>query len=221
MKLRHSIFGIVVSLLFLFTPSLEAQDGLLGALSREMALPHGVTGFEQRVAAADFDNDQRPDGALLLPTGFSNGKRSFRIELHFTAGDDSVISFASAERSLSISTLDVNRDGAPDIVVEKASTRERLQVYLNDGQGAFHRAPLEDFDTPDPLAPRWQAHAELDSNSVYLTFTRSSETAGPQRAVSADLSDTGDSHLRPAALRVQSNARSRAASRAPPSAPAL
>jgi hypothetical protein len=216
MKLRHSIFGIVVFLLVLFVPSLRAQDGLMGALSRESAMTHARIGFEQQLAAADFDNDQMPDGALLLPEGFSGGKRSFRIELHFTSGNNDAITFTTAERGLSISALDVNRDGAPDIVIEKAFTHQRLQVYLNDGHGAFHQARLEDFDAPDPSGPQWRSWITLPSQTAYLPATRGSEPAGLQKALTIDLDDTFDGDLSLDTPRVQSSASATSPSRAPP-----
>jgi hypothetical protein len=221
MKLRFSIYGIVALVLLMFVPALRAQDGLLGALAREAAMTHAPLGFEQPLAAADFDNDQRPDGALLLPAGFSDGQRSFRIELHITSGNDDVITFTSAERSLSISALDVNRDGAPDLVVEKAFTHERLQVYLNDGHGAFHKARVEDFALPDPSAPQWQSRTAQFSQNVYLPTTRGSEPAGLQKAFTLALDDTRDRDLWRDVPRVQSAATAESPSRAPPSVPAL
>jgi hypothetical protein len=221
MKPRYSIYGIVVTLLLMFVPALRAQDGLLGALSREAAMTHAPIGFEQPLAAADFDNDQRADGALLLPAGFSDGEQSFRIELHVTAGNDDVITFTTTERSLSITALDVNRDGAPDLVIEKAFTHERLQVYLNDGHGAFHKARLEDFALPDPSAPQWQSRTALFSPNVYLPTTRGSESAGLQKAFHFDRYDTQNRNSWLDVPRVQAAASAESPSRAPPSVPTL
>ncbi len=221
MKLRPSIYGIVVTMLLMFVPALRAQDGLPGALAREAAMTRVPLGFEEPLAAADFDNDKRPDGALLLPGEFSDGQRSFRIELHVTAGNNDVITFTTAEGGLSISALDVNRDGAPDIVIEKAFTHERLQVYLNDGHGAFHKARLEDFALPDPSAPQWQSHTALFSQNVYLPRTRGSEPTSLQKAVHLDLDDTQGRDLRLDVPRVQSSASAESPSRAPPSVPTL
>src|SRR5262249_16438114 len=109
-----------------------------------------------QLAAADFDSDKKPDGALLLEAGLLNGERAFRIEIHLTAGSDSAITFSSQEARLAISALDLKRDGAPDIVIEKAFTHERLQVYLNDGHGSFIKARTEDYPASDPALPAWR-----------------------------------------------------------------
>jgi hypothetical protein len=142
---------ITLYLLALFVPALKAQDGLLGALAQKTDLAHRLN-FNQQLAAADFDNDQKPDGAVLLPGGLLDGERLFRIELHVTSGTNGVILFSAAEQNLSISALDVNHDGSPDIVIAK-TTGERLQVYLNDGHGAFHKARSELDTYRDPFAP--------------------------------------------------------------------
>jgi hypothetical protein len=220
MKLRHSFFAIV-SLLLMLVPALQAQDGLLGALSREAAITHAQSSFEQPLAAADFDNDQMPDGALLLPNGFSDGKPAFRIELHISSGNGGVITFSTAERGVSISALDVNRDGAPDIVVEEAFTHQRLEVYLNDGHGAFHKARLEDFVAPDPSAPQWQSSTTLLAPAVYLPATSGSEPARLQKACTIHQDDTRDRDFSLDAPRVQSPASAASPSRAPPSLLAL
>ena len=217
MKFRPAIFGIVVSILLLLAASLSAQDGLRGALSRQDAVSNGLHGFEQHLAAADFDNDQLPDGALLLPTGFSEGERSFRVELHITSGLDGSITFSTAERALAISAFDVNRDGAPDIVIEKAFTHQRIQVYLNDGHGAFHKARLEDFLAPDPSAPKWQPSTTQFSPSVCLPATRGSEPAGLQKNCALYLSDKRDRGFSLDAARVQSPCSAASPSRGPPS----
>src|SRR5579872_7222300 len=126
MKLRYPICGILLCLVSLCVPALQAQDGLRGALSRGAKSGQAFAGRPAQIAAADFDDDQAPDGAILLETGSLNGQRSFRVEVHATAAANSAITFSSEENGLAISALDVNQDGAPDIVIEKAFTHQRL-----------------------------------------------------------------------------------------------
>lgn len=144
MKLPRWLCAIV-SLVFL-TPTIWAQDGLRGALIRfESPAQLGHDTFSQQIVAADFDNDQQPDGAVLLDAGQTDGLRSFRLEVHLTAGTNTGFTFSSAESALSISTLDVNADGIPDIVVQQTFTHERLQVWLNDGHGSFRKVNSQDY----------------------------------------------------------------------------
>jgi hypothetical protein len=154
MKRCYSIIGILFSLFVLCLPAAWAQDGLDGALSRSGASPRPSLGSGEQLVAADFDSDDRPDAAILLKHGLSNGKTCFYIELHVTAGTNHGITFSSTESSLTISAIDVNRDGAPDIVIEKEFTHERLQIFLNDGHGDFHKVRSEDDSLPDPSAPQ-------------------------------------------------------------------
>ena len=98
MNLRHSNVGIALLLAFLCTPVLKAQDGLRGALSRVAQTAHAVAELSTQIAAADFDNDQKPDGAILVETGLLNGERAFRIELHVTGSNNDAITFSSENK---------------------------------------------------------------------------------------------------------------------------
>ena len=76
--------------------ALHAQDGLEGTLAREsLSQPlrtNAVSLVEKRLAAADFDNDHEPDGAILLDSDSLPSRNSFRIELHLSASDNTVVS---------------------------------------------------------------------------------------------------------------------------------
>ncbi|MGA8741997.1 MAG: VCBS repeat-containing protein [Terracidiphilus sp.] len=106
----------------------------------------------QKFVAADFDNDQRPDGAVLLDAGQLEGRELFRIRLYIAASQDRELTFQSNEKALAISAPDVNQDGLPDLVVEQVFTHKRLQVWLNDGHGRFRQVRVEDFP-PSGEAP--------------------------------------------------------------------
>jgi hypothetical protein len=146
MKACTLIPRFALAVLALIAPTLWAQDGLGGAVSR-LGSTYTLLRepFEQRLAAEDFDNDRKPDGAVLLDTGQIHGQKTFRIELHVTARTNSELSFESNEPALAITSSDVNQDGAPDIVVEQSFTHKRLHIWLNDGHGSFHKTRLEDF----------------------------------------------------------------------------
>jgi hypothetical protein len=216
MKLRDLIVGIALFLLALSTPMLKAQDGLAGVLSRSTQAARGVPDFGPQFAAADFDNDQKPDGAILIETGPLNGKRSFRIEVHVTADQNKAITFSSADSGLGISALDVNQDGAPDIVVEKILTHERTQVYLNDGHGVFHKARIEDYPSPNPASTSWKAWLTENLPAFCLPSTRGFETAGLQRIGMLRPNAFGRLSMWPDALLAQCAARAPSNSRAPP-----
>jgi hypothetical protein len=159
MNLRSTISRIVLALLVLSAPSLWAQDGLRGAMSRLDAGTELLRDpLGQRLVAADFDQDQKPDGAVLLGGVHREGEQAFRVELHVTAGQNQELTFASSETALSLSVLDVNHDGTPDIVVEQAFTHKRVEIWLNDGHGVFRVAKSEDYPvgTQSPLS--WNVH---------------------------------------------------------------
>ncbi len=170
MRRCGSISGILVAILVLCVPAAWAQDGLDGALSRAGSRPRALLGLGNRLVSADFDNDDRPDAAILLQQELSNGQTRFRIELHVTAGTNHAITFSSAESGLAISAIDVNRDGATDIVIERELTHERLQVFLNDGHGDFHTVRGNDYPSPEsPTRLCQKSSAQRMPFSVLIT----------------------------------------------------
>jgi len=155
---RSPFLRIILIALVLASSAAWAQDGLRGIATNDAQGSSALrSSFEQRLVVADFDNDQRPDGAILTDAGQLNGQRSFRIDLHLTAGDNNTLTFQSSETALTISALDVNHDGATDIVVEQAFTRRRLEVWLNDGHGIFRKARSEDFPSAYEPVCQWGA----------------------------------------------------------------
>jgi hypothetical protein len=147
MKVR-SICGMIAlaAILALLAPCLWAQDGLQGALSRSNVELRSHLGrpFLPTVAAADLDGDNKADGAVLIDSGWEQSA-VHRIEIHFTGRVNAALTFESDEPTLAISALDVNRDGATDIVVEQPFSHKRLKVWLNDGHGGFHQGRTEDY----------------------------------------------------------------------------
>jgi len=142
---------LVVGAVALAAPWLRAQDGLPGALLRTN---HGLqlnltAAFVQTLAVADFDDDHKLDGAVLLDCGRAWNQTSFRIQFHLSGGENSELAFESAEPRLTIRALDINHDGATDIVIEHPVTHKRLYVWLNDGHGVFHKGRIEDFPSAE------------------------------------------------------------------------
>jgi hypothetical protein len=219
MRHNRSFFGILLSglvLLLACVPVARAQDGLPGALSRTDGVRR-ISAFAEEIAAADFDNDQKPDGAILLQAGQVNGRKVFRIELHVTAGQNTTINFSTAETSLSISALDVNRDGATDIVVEKAFTHQRLQVYLNNGHGEFWKS-TESLPTPDGSGPLWRARIIVQNlPTPFLPSARGGNVAVDKPGLILHPQQKSTARFWTEPLEMQASARAPGAARAPPS----
>jgi len=113
--------------------------------------------LRRTLAAADFDNDQKLDGAVLVDCGRIHSQNTFRIDIHLSGSSNSELIFESAEIELAIGASDVNEDGATDVVVEQTSSHQRLYLWLNDGHGDFHRGRIEDFQSnSNPSGERFE-----------------------------------------------------------------
>ncbi|HEV2733155.1 MAG TPA: VCBS repeat-containing protein [Terriglobales bacterium] len=160
-------------------PLLRAQDGVQGALrefnrttsSRQILGLSGPT-----LAIADFDGDNKPDGAILLNSS-PLGQGNFEIELHLTGYSDNEIKFHSLESTLTVEALDIDHDGDIDLVIEQSISHKRLQIWVNDGHGKFEKGRLEDF--PSAAAPTHEqvrSPERLDAPAFSLPTQRGFET---------------------------------------------
>jgi hypothetical protein len=220
MKLRPLIPRFLFVLLVLLGPSVRAQDGLAGAFSCWNHTTGFIrTPFATKLIAADFDKDNRPDGAVLLDAGQVDGQKTFRIELHLTTGRNSQLTFASNEPELAISALDVNQDGAPDIVVEQLFTHKRLHIWLNDGQGRFRKAQLNEFPgNNDEKSGQFEFHCPVEAlPTLYLPSKTGFEHAVPRDASRSPDSVPSAGHLHSVILAALSISDAPNPSRGPPS----
>jgi hypothetical protein len=70
----------------------------------------------------------------------------------------------------------VNRDGAPDLVVEQAFTQKPIQIWLNDGHGSFRVAKSGNYPWSTELPTRWrQVFPPQDGLAPYLPSRSGSE----------------------------------------------
>jgi len=152
--------------LTIFLPSigLEAQDGWQFALLRFQS-PHDVSDgiHAPSLASADFNHDGYLDGALLPRSG-----NNLSIEVYLRSDHVERVSFRSNRADLTISALDINHDGSPDLVVEDPFWRQRLFVWLNDGKGKFSAASVTDYpSTPhDNHSKATRPLRDDDSNAL-------------------------------------------------------
>ena len=153
-RMKHGFFKIGLLALFLSAPSLHAQHWGVGALSG----PADRCNFSsersgQRFIFADFNNDQKPDSLTLRSLGQHGGQNVFGVRVCDSGRIVSLLTFESSEPSITVTAIDVNQDGSPDIVVEQRYTQKRIQVWLNDGHGGFRKARAADFPNLGTRAP--------------------------------------------------------------------
>jgi hypothetical protein len=116
----------------------HAQDGLEGAvarLNRAASFAQPVTALSgPTLAAADFDGDNKPDGAVLLSPDLFRGQSNPQVELHLTARNNADITLGRFSSSASGQGYLLRTAAAVVANVESgaASSGDRgLEFYLN------------------------------------------------------------------------------------------
>lgn len=111
--------------------------------------------FGPATAIGDFDADGRPDFAIADRVGGS-AESDYRLEVRLSSGPPQIIRFASSQRRLMISAVDVDRDNDLDLVFTPVVGRRIVGVWVNDGSGHFERkmaaTSLRDLDRAAVLA---------------------------------------------------------------------
>ncbi len=152
--MKHSFFKIGLLALSMAALSGRAQLSSIGAPLAEADRCNFSTGrLGPRLVVADFNNDQKPDSITLRSLGQHGGKNAFSVHVCASGRTVSLLTFESTEPSIAVTSIDVNGDGSPDIIIEQRYTQKRIQVWLNDGHGGFRKAHTGDYRNQDTRAP--------------------------------------------------------------------
>jgi hypothetical protein len=148
--MKFGFFKIGLLALSLSAPSLYAQDWSVDAPSARAnwGCDFSSERFNQRFIVADFNHDQKPDTITLMSFGRHGAQNLFGVRVCVSGQTVSLLTFESNQPSIKVTAIDVNQDGLPDIVVEQRFTQKRIQIWLNDGHGGFHKANVADFANP-------------------------------------------------------------------------
>lgn len=152
--MKRGFLQIGLLALFLAAPCLRAHHGGVGPLSVKADRCNFSSGqFGQRIIVADFNNDQKPDSISLRSLGRHSGENAFGVRVCASGRTESLLTVDSSDPSITVTAIDVNQDHSPDIVVQQLYTQKRIQVWLNDGHGEFHKAHTDAFTYSDTRAP--------------------------------------------------------------------
>lgn len=143
MMLLRSVWSMsrgLVALLAIFTAS--SALSLASTNHRDAKLP--FVRWDSSLAIADLDGDKQPDAAVLTPVGGERSPSHRHLDLSFSNRPDSAIKIVSS-LGTQLSTRDIDEDNDIDVVIKQPFTEEVVQIWLNDGDGDFVQARLEDF----------------------------------------------------------------------------
>ena len=116
----------------------------------------------RHVAVADLNSDGQPDIIVANRTGDSSGFNYVCMNRGQGRFDSECDGF-SKESSTTISPMDVNDDGMPDLIVPHREGGQS-HIYLNDGKGAFVQRIA--FGPPD-AAIREAIGADLNGDGLF------------------------------------------------------
>lgn len=170
---------VLATLVIVGAHVVHAQDGVQGAVEdfNRTASPGQILRFSSpTLAIADFDGDNKPDGAILVQPDAVLGQGNFEIKLHLTGHNNGEIKFQSLESALTVEAFDIDHDGDIDLIIEESISHKRVQVWINDGHGHFEKGRLEDFPSEDPVRDQLGSSEHVDVPSLFLPTQRGFET---------------------------------------------
>ncbi len=131
-------------------------ERLFDDMRRQSLLPNRMNTLGGGIAVGDANGDGHADVFFAGGAGhgsalyLNDGAGHFARNRQQQPWDDTI-----EREAMSAVFLDVNRDGAPDLLVvaggveaDKDSELLRSHLYLNDGHGKFAEAPAEKFNAP-------------------------------------------------------------------------
>jgi hypothetical protein len=143
------------------------------------------------LAIADFTGDSQPDIATVNVVRSSRSNEEYVIDVQLSEGGRQSLSLSAPSGGLIITPQDVTGDGAPDLVVRRATSLAPIAIFINDGCGRFSPRDSE-------LTSR-----NTDHDAVAMSFTHAREylaacaISSPSLPI-ADLNGRGQRLARPA-----------------------
>ncbi len=164
----------IVGLLSLVLPSLFAEGGPDRAIRRAgWADPLGG-----RLAIADFDRDQKADGAVVLRPELPRPAGRYRVEVHFSGRPSLEFTVHFTGGAVALEARDIDQDHDSDLVVTQRFTAKGVKVWINDGKGGFQEGRLEDYPGLSGREPlTLQAPGYASSSPAGLRQTTRSDSA--------------------------------------------
>jgi hypothetical protein len=139
------ILRFVARRLFLLLAAGSAiQASAASAGARELPIPSSdpsVSGW----VLADLNGDQQLDLASASSGRSDAGGYAQEVRITLGAFHETTFHFQSRSAIVELSSRDVDGDHDGDLIVFEPLSNQPISVWLNDGAGTFHEAPLANF----------------------------------------------------------------------------
>lgn len=173
-------------------------------------------------AVTDLDGDRIPDVASGTKTGHGKQGYVYRVDLDLSGNPDaeSFIVYSDEPTGLNVQAIDVDGDHDLDLVVTSHLRRDRIAVWVNDGNGQFTRSDSQRHDSPVWREGHSASPSKTTSAQVYSFEQRHLEVALRRSRIDVRTFHFVRTQLRPASALLSRVAVESARFRAPP-APAI
>jgi hypothetical protein len=110
----------------------------------ELPIPYSTPSVSGWVLA-DLNGDQQIDLASASSGLSDSGGYAQEVRVTLGASRETFFRFQSRGATVELSSRDVDGDHDGDLIVFEPLSNQPISVWLNDGAGSFHEAPLANF----------------------------------------------------------------------------
>jgi hypothetical protein len=131
-------------LLLLLAAGGAFQAFAAGVGNLELPIPYSAPSVSGWVLA-DLNGDQQIDLASASSGLSDTGGYAQEVRVTLGASRETVFHFQSRGATIELSSRDVDGDHDGDLIVFEPLSNQPISVWLNDGAGSFHQAPVANF----------------------------------------------------------------------------
>jgi len=132
-------------LLLLLAAGSAFQAFAAGVGNPELPIPYSAPSSVSGWVLADLNGDQQIDLASASSGLSDTGGYAQEVRVTLGASHETFFRFQSRGATVELSSRDVDGDHDGDLIVFEPLSNQPISVWLNDGAGAFHEAPVAKF----------------------------------------------------------------------------
>jgi len=164
---------------------------------------------------ADLNGDQQIDLASASSGLSDTGGYAQEVRVTLGASHETFFHFQSRGATVELSSRDVDGDHDGDLIVFEPLSNQPISVWLNDGAGSFHEAPLANFKALWGAQPGSSWLVRVQRLPLIAISEDRTQTAVPPVVLAAP-GDTFVTYIRPDCSSILNPRRDHSRTRGPP-----